>query len=91
MNYVSKPNFDGYIVIGAGLPRTGTASMRCALSLLLDGPIYHMYELAVDGQDDTQFWIEASQKEKSAQEWKDFLAGRGFRGGVDYPPSLFYK
>ena len=29
--YVGKPNYDGYIAIGAGLPRTGTASMRSAL------------------------------------------------------------
>jgi hypothetical protein len=28
-------------VIGAGLPRTGTASFAEALSILLDGPVYH--------------------------------------------------
>ncbi|KAL4892818.1 hypothetical protein BDV59DRAFT_208004 [Aspergillus ambiguus] len=28
-------------VIGAGLPRTGTASLTAALDLLLDGPVYH--------------------------------------------------
>ncbi|KAK4627749.1 hypothetical protein CLAFUR0_04217 [Fulvia fulva] len=28
-------------VIGAGLPRTGTASLAAALSILFDGPIYH--------------------------------------------------
>jgi hypothetical protein len=28
-------------VIGAGLPRTGTASFSAALSILLDGPVYH--------------------------------------------------
>ncbi|KAH7014214.1 P-loop containing nucleoside triphosphate hydrolase protein [Microdochium trichocladiopsis] len=28
-------------VIGAGLPRTGTASFTKALSMLLDGPVYH--------------------------------------------------
>jgi len=28
-------------VIGAGLPRTGTASLSAALSILLEGPIYH--------------------------------------------------
>jgi hypothetical protein len=28
-------------VIGAGLPRTGTASFAEALSILLDGPVFH--------------------------------------------------
>ncbi|KAI2969827.1 hypothetical protein CBS147352_2459 [Aspergillus niger] len=28
-------------VIGAGLPRTGTASFSAALAILLDGPVYH--------------------------------------------------
>ncbi|KAK4504250.1 hypothetical protein PRZ48_005166 [Zasmidium cellare] len=28
-------------VIGAGLPRTGTASFAAALSILLKGPVYH--------------------------------------------------
>ena len=43
--YKGEPNHEGYVVIGAGLPRTGTASMRCALSMLLNGPVYHMYEV----------------------------------------------
>ena len=32
----------GFILIGAGLPRTGTASTRAALQHLLRGDIYHM-------------------------------------------------
>ena len=35
--YLEKPNFDGFILIGAGLPRTGTSSLRVALSHLLKG------------------------------------------------------
>ena len=31
-------------LIGAGLPRTGTSSLREALRHLLDAPIYHMSE-----------------------------------------------
>ena len=38
-----KPNFAGFVVIGAGLPRTGTLSLQAALSILLDGPCYHMF------------------------------------------------
>ena len=32
-------------VIGAGLGRTGTSSLKAALELLLGGRCYHMYEL----------------------------------------------
>ena len=35
-----RPGTD-FKVIGAGLPRTGTASFSEALKLLLDGPVYH--------------------------------------------------
>ena len=89
--YISEPNYQGYVVIGAGLPRTGTASLRLALSQLLGGPIYHMIQVLTDGNKAAaiEFWTEACQRKKSAEEWKDFL--KGFRGGVDFPPSLFYR
>ena len=73
------------------MPRTGTASTKIALSILLNGPVYHMYEVFVRDLKDSNFWKEASQKEKSLEEWKKFFAGRGFRAAVDYPASLFYK
>ena len=90
-SYKSEPNYEGYIVIGAGLPRTGTFSMRSALSILLDGPVYHMAEVFRNGIDDMDFWSEACHQKKSSLEWIDFLEGRGYRAGVDLPPSLFYK
>ena len=43
--YKDNPNYSGFVVIGAGLPRTGTLSTRHALSYLLNGPIYHMEEV----------------------------------------------
>lgn len=92
--FKSKPNNGGYIVIGAGLPRTGTASIQNALSILLDGPVYHMKEVRknfANGFDDMEFWSEASQKQKSSKDWIEFFESRGYRAGVDFPPSLFYK
>jgi len=89
--YVAKPNFDGFVVIGAGLPRTGTASMRSALSILLKGPIYHMFEVLKGGQPEVEFWNAAGRGKKTNEEWKQFFEGRGFRAGVDFPPSLFYE
>ncbi len=34
-----KPNYDGFVVIGAGLPRTGTMSMRAALGQVIGSSI----------------------------------------------------
>ena len=36
------PNFSGFLVLGVGLPRTGTSSLRMALAQLLGGACYHM-------------------------------------------------
>lgn len=87
--YIETPNYDGYLVIGAGLPRTGTASTRSALSVLMNGPIYHMGQVMESGFKHVSFWNEACQGSKSPEEWQEFL--HGFRGGVDYPISLFYE
>ena len=38
--YENKPNFAGFNVIGVGLPGTGEASMKWALSWLLEGACY---------------------------------------------------
>jgi len=45
----------GFILIGAGLPRTGTASTRAALQHLLRGDIYHMKALG-ERPDHQPFW-----------------------------------
>ena len=79
------------LIIGAGLPRTGTNSLRLALNILLNGPIYHMYEAFENGKTHADFWHTSLDRERSPEEWKEFLEGQGFRGGVDHPFSLFYK
>ena len=50
-----------------------------------------MFDVMARGDDDVKFWNEVADKPKSNEEWKKFFEGRGFRGAVDYPPSLFYK
>ena len=93
MNKGQRPNYDGFVVIGAGLPRTGTNSLRTALNIVLDGAVYHMFQVMFGESQDADFWtklLESGQK-LPAKEWKDFLEVRGFRGGVDYPISLYYK
>ncbi len=45
------------VVLGAGLPRTGTLSLRAALRQLLGGRVYHMAEVVDKGAEDAKFWI----------------------------------
>jgi hypothetical protein len=45
-------------VIGAGLGRTGTTSLKRALEQLLGGPCYHMLDVQ-ERTDDADFWGDA--------------------------------
>lgn len=67
-------------LIGAGLPRTGTSSLREALRYLLDAPIYHMSEVFARPEH-AQTWVAAIEGEPPV--WGDFLAG--YAAGVDAP------
>ncbi len=56
----------GVVVIGAGLPRTGTTSMKLALELLLGGRCYHMRDVFKSkGKADVQFWSRAIRRNVS--------------------------
>lgn len=73
-------------LIGAGLPRTGTSSLREALRYLLDAPIYHMSE-AFRHPEHVPTWVEAI--EGNPPEWGTFLAG--YAAGVDAPFSNCWR
>ena len=83
-----------FVVIGAGLPRTGTLSMKVALTKLLNGPCYHMLNFTNEKGNSytTKFWKKvANQEEISNEELKSFFESRGFRAAVDMPSILIYK
>jgi hypothetical protein len=73
-------------LIGAGLPRTGTASLREALRQLLDAPVYHMSE-AFAHPEHAPTWVAAMQGRPPV--WADFLAG--YAAGVDSPFSACWR
>lgn len=73
-------------LIGAGLPRTGTSSLRDALRFLLGAPIYHMSE-AFAHPEHAAIWVRAIAG--SPPEWDTFLAG--YAGGVDAPFSSCWR
>ena len=80
-----QPNFSGYVVIGAGLPRTGTMSTQAALETLLKGPCYHMLTIWEKGNCEADYWQTVLDGKFTDDDWRLFLQGRGFRAGVDYP------
>lgn len=67
-------------LIGAGLPRTGTSSLREALRYLLDAPVYHMSETFAHPEH-ARTWVAAIEGEPP--DWEAFLAG--YAAGVDAP------
>jgi hypothetical protein len=73
-------------VVGAGLGRTGTNSLKVALEELLGGPCYHMFELARRDHD-TPGWRAAVRGE--AVDW-DALLG-GYVAAVDWPACAFWS
>jgi hypothetical protein len=72
-------------VVGAGLGRTGTHSLKIALERLLDGPCYHMVEL-FERPDDLPVWHAALHGEPP--DWGTFPAG--YVATVDWPACAFW-
>jgi hypothetical protein len=73
-------------VVGAGVGRTGTASLKHALELLLGGRCYHMLEVLATPDDDL-FWTSVVRGER-----RDFDAVMGdCTAAVDWPSSAFWR
>lgn len=79
-----------FILVGAGLPRTGTLSTWTALEKILPGKCHHMLR-AFTGKNDGAFWTKASRGELSDEDWREFIRSEQLSACVDYPMSLFWK
>jgi hypothetical protein len=73
-------------VVGAGLGRTGTHSLKVALEQLLGAPCYHMVEV-FGRPDQRDTWAAAVRGEEV--DWASFLAP--YRATVDWPAAAFWK
>jgi hypothetical protein len=73
-------------VVGAGLGRTGTNSLKVALERLLGGRCYHMLEL-IERPGDTEHWERAAAGEPVDWQW---LEGE-FVATVDFPAAMFWR
>jgi len=73
-------------VVGAGLGRTGTHSLKLALEQLLGGPCYHMVEV-FGKPDSARTWEAAALGDPP--DWEAFLAD--YRATVDWPAAAFWR
>lgn len=78
----------GLRVIGAGLGRTGTASLQQALAILYGAPCYHMREVMFN-PDRVRFWTEAALQRKSSEQFREHF--KGFAATVDFPSCLHWE
>ena len=73
-------------VVGAGIGRTGTMSLKIALEQLGFGPCHHMVELLKDMPRQLPLWQAAVAGEP---DWDAVY--EGYRSAVDWPTARFYR
>lgn len=73
-------------VIGAGLGRTGTTSLKLALERLLGAPCYHMLEV-FGHLEHVPLWHAAVRGEPI--DWETLFLG--YRAAVDWPAAAFWR
>lgn len=74
-------------VVGAGLPRTGTSSLRQALERLLGGRCYHMSVIPGHPFDLGAGWNRPLVGD--TPDWNQLL--EGYIATVDWPASMFWR
>lgn len=72
-------------IIGAGLGRTGTLTLKTALEQLGFAPCHHMVEVFANPAQ-VPFWLRAAKRE--AVDWEEVF--RDYRASVDWPSAHFY-
>lgn len=72
-------------VVGAGIGRTGTLSLKLALERLLGAPCYHMFEVRLHRRDHVPSWHRALDE---PPDWGELF--EGYAAAVDWPASAFW-
>lgn len=73
-------------VIGAGLGRTATFSLKFALEHLGFGPCYHMAEVFAGGRRNVPLWLDVV---RGKPDWDAVFAG--FQSTTDYPACTYWR
>ena len=72
-------------IVGAGLGRTGTMTLKTALEMLGFAPCHHMVEVFAH-MEQAQFWLRAAKGEPV--DWEELFAD--YNASVDWPSAHFY-
>ena len=75
-------------VVGAGVGRTGTHSLKLALEQLLGGPCHHMLEIIGDPQFQVPKWT-AAIADPAVTDWRALLDG--YVAQVDWPGASYWR
>jgi hypothetical protein len=86
-----KPNYAGFIAIASGPVGGSLISLQQALEILLEGACYNTKDAESDSLIEKLHWKKASTNSLSDKEWINFLEGRGYRSGIGYPITQFYR
>ena len=73
-------------VIGAGVGRTGTYSLKLAINQLGAGPCHHMEEVLHNMATQVPLWSDAISGQA---DWSSIFDG--YRSAVDWPTACFYR
>ncbi len=73
-------------VIGAGIGRTGTNTLRLALNMLGVGPCHHMEEVIMNMPTQVPLWQAAID---GHPDWDSIY--KGYNSAVDWPTAAFYS
>ncbi|MGH6993947.1 MAG: sulfotransferase family protein [Caulobacteraceae bacterium] len=73
-------------IVGAGLGRTGTMSLKLALQQLGFGPCHHMFEVIRDADRLIPLWQAAGD---GKPDWEATF--EGFRSTVDWPSATYWR
>lgn len=73
-------------VIGAGLGRTGTLSLKLALEHIGFAQCYHMSEMIANMRSHLPLWVESA---KTRPQWDSIFDG--YQASTDYPGCMFWR
>lgn len=76
----------GLQVIGAGVGRTGTYSLKLALNKLGFGPCHHMEEVVLNMPQQLPLWVDVVN---GKPDWREIFAG--YRSTVDWPTARYFR
>lgn len=91
LNKKEGKTYDSVVVIGAGQIRTGSLSMKAALTHLLQAKCFHNTDVLAGNQEDVDVCLKAVAGDMKPENWKTYLLSRNYAAALDFPINMFYK